>query len=167
MYLRADHFDPSNLRLGDLLQRFTAAHPERFSSAEQVGPVRIWQLPLSGVRGPKAAADVLTTGDAGQLVDPLTGEGIFQALESGRLAGENAATAIRQRGHINSRSATRYRLMCQRRLAWPGTLRSGIQDGIQLMLRLQLYRLSWVQRALRWGYGGGGLELTKRVTALH
>ncbi len=52
-------------------------------------------LPLSCGRRPRAAADgCLLVGDAAALVDPLTGEGIGQAMESGLLAAEYAEHAL-------------------------------------------------------------------------
>ncbi len=50
-------------------------------------------LPLSTFRPPPRAGRVLLAGDAASLVNPLTGEGIFYALLSGRLAGVAAVTA--------------------------------------------------------------------------
>jgi menaquinone-9 beta-reductase len=50
-------------------------------------------LPLSSVRPPQPRGRVLLAGDAASLVNPLTGEGIFYALLSGRLAGLAAVTA--------------------------------------------------------------------------
>jgi menaquinone-9 beta-reductase len=47
-------------------------------------------LPLSSVRPPLRPGRVLLAGDALSLVNPLTGEGIFYALLSGRLAGAAA-----------------------------------------------------------------------------
>lgn len=50
-------------------------------------------LPLSTARPTQPAGRVLLAGDALSLVNPLTGEGIFYALLSGRLAGAAAVTA--------------------------------------------------------------------------
>jgi geranylgeranyl reductase family protein len=47
-------------------------------------------LPLSSVRPPLRPGRVLLAGDALSLINPLTGEGIFYALLSGRLAGAAA-----------------------------------------------------------------------------
>ena len=48
------------------------------------------KLPLSTSRPHQPPGRVLLAGDAASLVNPLTGEGIFYALLSGRLAGEAA-----------------------------------------------------------------------------
>ncbi|MBW3578206.1 MAG: FAD-dependent monooxygenase [Actinobacteria bacterium] len=50
-------------------------------------------LPLSTSIAPLTTGPVLYAGDAASLINPLSGEGIFYALASGRLAGEAAATA--------------------------------------------------------------------------
>ena len=49
--------------------------------------LRSHHLPLSTARPVQPAGRVLLAGDAASLVNPLTGEGIFYALLSGRLAG--------------------------------------------------------------------------------
>lgn len=50
-------------------------------------------LPLSSFRPRQPAGPVLLAGDAASLINPLTGEGIYYALHSGRLAGTAAVTA--------------------------------------------------------------------------
>jgi geranylgeranyl reductase family protein len=49
------------------------------------------RLPLGGFRLRVPPCPVYVVGDAGGFADALTGEGIYAALESGRLAGETAA----------------------------------------------------------------------------
>ncbi|MDP9021200.1 MAG: NAD(P)/FAD-dependent oxidoreductase [Actinomycetota bacterium] len=50
-------------------------------------------LPLSTSIAPLTTGPVLYAGDAARLINPLSGEGIFYAIASGRLAGEAAVTA--------------------------------------------------------------------------
>lgn len=52
--------------------------------------LRAHHLPLSPGRPLPGAGRVLLAGDAASLINPLTGEGIYYALLSGRLAGEAA-----------------------------------------------------------------------------
>lgn len=54
------------------------------------------QVPVGGYRLATAAAPVYIVGDAGGFADALTGEGIYHAVESGRLAGETAVAAHRR-----------------------------------------------------------------------
>ena len=58
--------------------------------ADEVRDLRGHRLPLRGVRAPLANHRVLLAGDAAGLVDPLSGDGIYEALLSAR---EAAATA--------------------------------------------------------------------------
>jgi len=65
---------------------------ERYVADRGAAPRR-WRghpVPVDGLRGPVAAGRLVLAGDAAGAVDPLTGEGIAHALESGRLA----ATAV-------------------------------------------------------------------------
>jgi geranylgeranyl reductase family protein len=55
--------------------------------------LRSHHLPLSTCRPVQPSGRVLLAGDAASLVNPLTGEGIFYALLSGRLAGAAAVSA--------------------------------------------------------------------------
>jgi geranylgeranyl reductase family protein len=54
-------------------------------------PVRAWPIPTRYHPGRLAHGRVLFVGDAAGVVDPLTGEGIAQAIESGTLAAESIA----------------------------------------------------------------------------
>jgi flavin-dependent dehydrogenase len=55
--------------------------------------LRAHHLPLSSARLCRSAGRVLFVGDAAGLINPLTGEGIYYALASGRMAGQAAATS--------------------------------------------------------------------------
>jgi geranylgeranyl reductase family protein len=55
--------------------------------------LRAHHLPLSPARPDPARGRVLLAGDAASLINPLTGEGIYYALLSGRLAANAALTA--------------------------------------------------------------------------
>jgi flavin-dependent dehydrogenase len=66
---------------GRLAELLPGVEPERLVSHH---------LPLSTARPPQRPGRVLLAGDALSLINPLTGEGIFYALLSGRLAGAAA-----------------------------------------------------------------------------
>lgn len=57
-------------------------------SGRPVGPVKSYPLRMDFARAPTWAPRVLLAGEACGLVNPLTGEGIDYALESGRMAAE-------------------------------------------------------------------------------
>jgi geranylgeranyl reductase family protein len=69
--------------------------------AEPEGTVRAWPIPADYDRDRLTHGRVLFAGDAGNVVDPMTGEGIAQAIESGGLA----ARAVASGGDV----AARYR----------------------------------------------------------
>ena len=72
--------------------------------AEPEGTVRAWPIPAAYDRDRLTHGRVLFVGDAGNVVDPMTGEGIAQALESGMLA----TRAVADRGDAST-VAARYR----------------------------------------------------------
>jgi geranylgeranyl reductase family protein len=55
-------------------------------------PVRAWPIPTRYEPGRLRHGRVLFAGDAAGVVDPMTGEGIAQAIETGMLAAESIAT---------------------------------------------------------------------------
>ncbi len=74
-----------------------AHHPElktRFAAARPLTDPTGWGLPLGSEKGPRSGDHFLLCGDAGALIDPFTGEGIGNALLSGRLASTQAAKAL-------------------------------------------------------------------------
>jgi menaquinone-9 beta-reductase len=73
--------------------------------AEPEGTVRAWPIPAAYDRNRLTRGRVLFVGDAANVVDPMTGEGIAQALESGMLAARAIAASPRDATAV----ATRYR----------------------------------------------------------
>ena len=73
----------------DLLER--APLREVLGDAEPEGHHRAWPIPADLGRAPLSSGRVLFTGDAAGATDPMTGEGIAQALLTGILAAEAVA----------------------------------------------------------------------------
>lgn len=162
VYLRMDGYRAVGLPLRRLFDGFLARHPERFARARRVGAVRSWQLPLSALRSRPLPVGMLALGDAGRHVDPLTGEGIWQALRSGVVAAELCESALR-RGGMTAAVGQAWRARMLREIDGPALARGVIQDGVRAMVSSGLYRAAAVRAALRWGYGSSALEVSKRV----
>ena len=64
---------------------------DRFKNAEVDGKIEGFGLPLGSKRRKLSGEGYILTGDAASLIDPLTGEGIANALLSGVVAAEKAA----------------------------------------------------------------------------
>jgi geranylgeranyl reductase family protein len=75
---------------------------ERFAKAEMVGKIEGFGLPLGSRKVPMSGGNFMLCGDAAALIDPLSGEGIGQAMVSGRYAGWQAKKCFEQ----NNFSAT-------------------------------------------------------------
>ena len=74
-------------------------HPEikeRFKEAEQIGKIEGYGLPLGSKTRPISGAHYMLVGDAGHLIDPLTGEGIGNAFYSGFIAAEQARDCLKE-----------------------------------------------------------------------
>lgn len=80
-----------NLRrtMEDLIQQHPAIK-DRFTGAERVGKIEGYGLPLGSRKTVISGDHFMLCGDAASLIDPATGEGIGQAMISGRYAGWQA-----------------------------------------------------------------------------
>ncbi len=90
--------DRSSRKLRDILNDFIATVPavaDRMANARPVGRAIGWPLPVSSEHRPTVFDGAMLCGDAASLVDPLTGEGIFTALVSGRSAARAALKALK------------------------------------------------------------------------
>ncbi|WP_299758913.1 geranylgeranyl reductase family protein [uncultured Pontibacter sp.] len=79
------------------MQQMIASHPElqkRFAKAELVDSIKGYGLPLGSKKRSISGESYMLLGDAGALIDPFTGEGISNAMISGRWAAEQAAKSI-------------------------------------------------------------------------
>ncbi|HHY45989.1 MAG TPA: geranylgeranyl reductase family protein [Firmicutes bacterium] len=82
---------------------------------EPAGSPTCYILPAGGFARRIATKRVLLAGDAAGLVDPFSGEGIYSAVVSGRMAGEVVAGALR--GDLAPGQASReYQRACHARL---------------------------------------------------
>ena len=90
-----------------LLGPLAALLPDQPADAETL---RAHHLPLSTYRPRQPDGRVLLVGDAASLINPLTGEGIYYAVLSGRLAGTAAISPGGTRAGAGYRSALRREL---------------------------------------------------------
>jgi menaquinone-9 beta-reductase len=163
VYQRSDLFERGGHKLPALLDAFLARHPERFADARRQGKIRSWSLPLAIAPKPPAGPGVLAAGDAGSFVDPLAGEGIWQALYTGQLAAEHAAFTL-ARPADEAKHIRAYQRGCERAIIWPSMVRLAVQEAMRVLVSTGIYRSSLIQRGLAWGYGGNALEITKRTS---
>jgi geranylgeranyl reductase family protein len=90
----SDAFGKTDYR--DMLDKWCASMPEEwgFTPEHATGPIRGAALPMGFNRKPHYADGALLVGDAGGMVNPMNGEGIAYAMESGRMAAELVAQAL-------------------------------------------------------------------------
>lgn len=90
--LSSDLAKRPELNLRKRLLEIIRKHPEispRFQNAEIEGKVMGFGLPLGSRTLPISSNRVLLTGDAASLIDPFSGEGIGNAMISGRMAAKH------------------------------------------------------------------------------
>lgn len=145
--LRVDLYKREGIPLNELLHRFVARHPERFEGSEMLSGPFTWSLPLATARLSISCPGLLASGDAARFVDPLNGEGIWQALESGRMAGRVAAKAVTN-GGLDKKAITHYRKHCYRAIGIPSIIRGNARRAVELILRLRLYRSRLIRKLI-------------------
>ncbi|MCU0267504.1 MAG: geranylgeranyl reductase family protein [Acidimicrobiales bacterium] len=109
------------------------------ADATPEGPLRAWPIPARVTRTVLARGRVLFAGDAATATDPLTGEGIGQALATGRWAAEAVLCAG---PHDATRAVGDYTATVRRGLAADHRLSAGLaralshRRGVETAVRL-------------------------------
>ena len=135
--LRLDVYCRNGQPLRQVFERFIGSPrlAGMLSKAEPLGQPRGCLLPLASRSLQRAYDGALLVGDAGAFVSPLTGGGIYNAMETGRIAAEVALEALQGNGgsleelrrfEVRWRrvlgNKLRVEAMAQRVLSWPGML---------------------------------------------
>jgi flavin-dependent dehydrogenase len=72
---------------------------ERFAGAELIGSIVGWNLPIASYHRKCYGNGFMLLGDAASLIDPLSGEGVGNAMISGKLAAQVAAEALESKDY--------------------------------------------------------------------
>jgi len=89
----------------------------RFRSAEQLGDLEGWMLPLNSAKKQLAGDNFMLLGDAGSLIEPFSGKGIGIAMVSGKVAAEFAEKAI-AKNNFDAATLSEYNNAMYRRYKW-------------------------------------------------
>jgi menaquinone-9 beta-reductase len=95
--MRSDYIKKNKVVLREALLKIIQEHPVlslRFAGATMEGPVAGYGLPLGSRLQAISGDRFMLVGDAGHLIDPLTGEGIGNAIYSGFIAAEQAQKCL-------------------------------------------------------------------------
>ena len=99
----------NNLSLKTLLSNVieSPTFKDRFKDAEALEEPQGWNLPVGSKHRRNYGHGFMLLGDAAGLIDPFSGEGIGNALYSGKIAAEVAAEAV-QKNRFDSASLAEY-----------------------------------------------------------
>ncbi|MEL6629453.1 MAG: NAD(P)/FAD-dependent oxidoreductase [Bacteroidota bacterium] len=95
--LRSDIVSKRKVNIKKLFHQIIETHPgfqSRFQQAEMQGPLRGFGLPLGSTWREIVGDGWILTGDAAGLIDPFSGEGIGNAMLSGKIAAEQMMAAF-------------------------------------------------------------------------
>ncbi|MFN8288069.1 MAG: geranylgeranyl reductase family protein [Chitinophagales bacterium] len=95
--MRADKMQAKKLNLKKAFEQVlehNSTIKQRFQTAQAVGGVKLFGLPLGSKKRPLSGNHYMLCGDAGQLIDPFTGEGIGNAMMSGLFAARQAKRSL-------------------------------------------------------------------------
>lgn len=116
--MRADKMTRKGINLKKSFEQLIATNPTiaaRFKNAELVGDVKLFGLPLGSKKRKLSGDNYMLCGDAAQLIDPFTGEGIGNAMMSGMYAANQAAVCIESNDYT-AKAIQRYDKMVYNRL---------------------------------------------------
>jgi geranylgeranyl reductase family protein len=92
-----NHIKTKNINLKKTLLKIINENEHiksRFKNARLIDEPKGWGLPLGSLKRPLSGERFLLIGDAGALIDPLTGEGVGNALQSATVASEIILEAV-------------------------------------------------------------------------
>lgn len=145
--MRSDHISKRQYNLREGLQDIIDTHPrlrERFKNAELEGKITGFGLPLGSKKRPISGSHFMLVGDAGHLIDPLSGEGIGNAIYSGYIAAEQTQQCL-EKNDFSAAFMQAYDERVERVLGKEMQLSYGLQ---KMMSRPWLVNLTanWVSR---------------------
>jgi geranylgeranyl reductase family protein len=114
--LRTDHMRARNEKLPALLEQFCSMPRarEQLKGGTRIGRAKGHHLPMGAFVAPIAFDRALLLGDAAGFINPLTGEGIEFAMESGEIASEVIAECVRH-GDFSLAQTRVYQQRCRAR----------------------------------------------------
>ncbi|MCX8194528.1 MAG: NAD(P)/FAD-dependent oxidoreductase [Candidatus Micrarchaeota archaeon] len=126
-----------NVNLQKAMQEIITQNPlfkSRFASAQPASPLKGWSIPLGSKKRALHSDNVLLVGDAAGLVDPFSGEGMGNAMLSGKIAANVADEALLA-GDFSSAFLSKYS-----ELLW-----KEIGEELSLSYKMQrLARIEWL-----------------------
>lgn len=102
--LRSDVVSKKRVNLKKLFREIIETHPtisKRFEKAEPMEDVKGFGLPLGSTWRTTFGDGFILTGDAAGLIDPFSGEGIGNAMISGKIAAEQSIEAL-EKGNFSA-----------------------------------------------------------------
>ncbi|MCI4671550.1 MAG: geranylgeranyl reductase family protein [Bacteroidia bacterium] len=135
--LRSDMVSKRKVNLKVLFNEIMETHPEiskRFKHAEPMESIKGFGLPLGSTWRETFGDGFLLTGDAAGLIDPFSGEGIGNAMISGKIAAEQCLEAFEKRAFDKGSLAP-----------YESKLRKKIQKELAVSTQMQqLANYSWL-----------------------
>ncbi len=108
--MRSHYISREKINLKKKFEEILTQNPqlkERFAAASLLADFKGFGLPLASKKRKLSGDHFLLTGDAAYLIDPFTGEGIGNAMLSGRYAAEQAINSLKKQD-FSARALSQY-----------------------------------------------------------
>lgn len=124
---------------------------ERFKDAKRSTPFKSWMLPYATKRVKMAYDGCVLVGDAASLIDPFTGEGIGNALTSGKYASAAVLNAF-EKNDFSEKALSEY----------PANLFANIGNEIETNYKIQ----KWSRRSFMLNFVIGKAKRSKEIQSV-
>jgi menaquinone-9 beta-reductase len=117
---RVDVLKKKRLSLLQSLRHFLCSSDirSRIPDINKLHEPKAWMLPYASQPRPRVYPGAIFIGDAGSFVNPLTGDGIFPAMLTARLAAQVALSSL-ESDPVSPNTLTQFERLWKEVLAWP------------------------------------------------
>ncbi|MCD7956859.1 MAG: geranylgeranyl reductase family protein [Lachnospiraceae bacterium] len=136
IYITEENLKKGGMKLEDYIywwRDHTKIGRERLGSAKLVGDIKGWRLPTCNKVGAYYGNGVLAAGDAGNFIQPHSGEGFAPAMNTGKVAAQLLAEAL-AKGDVSKEALSVYQKRLEEHEMAPG------------MTMKTYYNLMWTTR---------------------
>lgn len=139
--LRSDYVSKRKMNLRKTMEDIVENYPgikERFKDAKLIGKINGHPLPLGSKKYKRSGDRFMLIGDAAHLIDPITGEGVGNAMYSGWIAGEQVGKCF-EKDRFDAKEMISYDKRVQRTMGVELKLSYNLQKLVRFQFLINLF----------------------------